>query len=258
MPAGLAQLKVMLYWNDPSAAPVATQALVNDLDLDVEPPSLPPVLPLILDTGYISVKNNAHNGVDHINNIEQVVINNPVNGNYTIRIKATNITQNPSQEYFVVYDFVPLQTKLTTPVGGEAYLHGENMIIQWDSYGVPANPFTLEFSSDNGANWSTLKNNIAADKRQYFYTTPDPNEWFVVPTVSTDQALVRISRNGTGLSSTSLPFVIHDTLTATLSAVQCEGYMSIDWNAIPGATGYEVMQLQGSEMVTVATVSQRR
>lgn len=255
VPAGLAELKVMLYWNDPSAAAIATQSLVNDLDLEVEPPSLPIVLPLINDTAFSQVKNNAHNGVDRINNIEQVVIKNPVAGNYTFRVKATNITQNPSQEYFMVYDFVPLETKLMTPVGGEAYLHGENVIIRWDSYGDPANTFHLEFSSDNGSNWSTLKNNIAAQKREYFYTVPDPNEWFVVPTVNTDQALVRISRNGTGFSSTSFPFVIHDTLVATLSAVQCEGYFSIDWNNIPGATGYEVMMLRGSEMVSVATVA---
>ncbi len=255
VPSGLAALKVMLYWNDPAAAAVASQTLVNDLDLEVVMPTSSTILPLILDTASSQIKNNAHNGVDNINNIEQVVINNPDPGTYTIRVKATNITQNPPQEYFIVYDFVPTYTKLTTPVGGEAYLQGENMIVQWDSYGDPANTFTLEFSSDNGSTWTTLRNNIPAYKRHYFFTSPDPNEWFVVPNVSTDQALMRITRNGTGYSSTSLPFVIHDTMNVTLSPVQCEGYISIDWASIPGATGYEVMMLQGSEMVTIASVS---
>ena len=34
VPASTAQLKVMLYWNDPAAAVFASQTLVNDLDLE--------------------------------------------------------------------------------------------------------------------------------------------------------------------------------------------------------------------------------
>ena len=254
VPAGLAELKIMLYWNDPAAALLASQTLVNDLDLEVVTPFSTTVLPLVLDTLLSNIKNSATNGVDHINNIEQVVIKNPVAGVYTIRVKATNITQNPLQEYFVVYDFVPLETKLVAPIGGESYLQGENMIIRWDSYGIPENTFTLEYSIDNGVNWSILKNNIEADKRGYFYNAPNPNEWFIVPPVTTDKALVRITRNGTGLFSTSLPFTICDTINVSLSAIQCEGYISIDWSSVTGATGYEVMMLQGDEMVKVATV----
>ncbi|HRE38059.1 MAG TPA: S8 family serine peptidase [Chitinophagaceae bacterium] len=254
-PSGLAEIKVMLYWNDPAAAAVASQTLVNNLDLEVVDPSSNIILPLILDTAYVNIKNNAVQGVDNINNIEQVVIKNPAPGNYIIRVKPTNITQNPSQEYFVVYDFVPVETKITTPVGGETFIHGENVVVRWDSYGDPQNQFTLEFSSDDGATWSTLKNNIASNRRDYFYTAPAPNEWFVVPQVTTDKARMRITRNSTTITHTTLPFVIHDTIAATLSAVQCEGYFSIDWNSIPGATGYEIFRLLGDEMVPVATVS---
>ncbi|MBL0130410.1 MAG: Ig-like domain-containing protein [Chitinophagaceae bacterium] len=243
----------MLYWNDPAAAVLASQTLVNDLDLEVVTPLPATILPLVLDTLPANIKNDATNGVDHINNIEQVVIKNPVAGNYTIRILPTNITQNSPQQYFIVYDFVPLETKLVAPIGGESYLHGENMIVRWDSYGDPENTFTLEFN--NGTGWSTLKNNIESNKRDYFYITPNPNEWFIAPQITTDQALLRISRNGTGLSSTSLPFIICDTINVSLSAIQCEDYFSIDWTPVTGATGYEVMMLQGDEMLHVATVA---
>jgi hypothetical protein len=255
VPAGTAELKVMLYWNDPPAAAVSTQTLVNNLDLQVDPPSGPTLLPFKLDTIAQFIKNVAYTGIDNINNIEQVGIKNPAAGAYTIRILPTSITQNPSQEYFIVYDIIPEEIKMITPFGGEAYQQGENVMARWDAYGDPQNPYTLEFSSNNGGSWTTLRSNIAADKRQYFYTTPDPNEWWIVPNVTTDQALMRISKNGTGLSHTTLPFVIHDTLFTSLSAVQCEGYMSIDWTAVPGAVGYEVMMLQGTEMITIATVS---
>lgn len=255
VPAGLSELKVMLYWNDPAAAPVSLQTLVNNLDLEVVTPSLSTISPLVLDTTFIGVKNSAVIGVDNINNIEQVVIKNPVSGNYNFRIKGTAINQNPSQEYFIVYDFVPIETKLTAPFGGETYLHGENMIVRWDSYGDPANTFTLEYSTNNGSSWNLLKNNIEADRRDYFYTAPNPNEWFVIPQVTTDVARVRITKNSTGQVSTSLPFVISDTITVSLSALQCEGYFSIDWTAEPAATGYEVMMLRGDEMVSVNVVS---
>ena len=254
VPAGTAELKVMLYWNDPAAAAVVSQTLVNNLDLQVITPSAATVLPFVLDTTAALVKNPAVTGVDNINNIEQVVIKNPAAGSYTIRIIPTAINVNPSQEYHVVYDLVPTETKLITPFGGETYQQGENVIVRWDAYGTPENEFTLEFSADNGTNWTVLKNNISADRRHYLYATPTV-EWWVVPAVTTDQALMRITRNGTGQVSTSLPFVIHDTLFTTLATNQCEGYMTINWTAVTGATGYEVMMLQGTEMVPVATVS---
>lgn len=255
VPAGTAELKVMLYWNDPPAAAVATQSLVNDLDLSLVTPASATVLPLVLDTLPANVKLIAVPGADHINNIEQVVIKNPASGNYTVHVKPTDINQNPSQDYVVVYDIIPVQLQLITPFGGEAYLQGENVMARWDAWGTPENDFTLEFRENPASPWTTLRSNISGDRRQYFYTAPDPNEWFLVPAVTTDEAQMRVTRNGTGLSSTSLPFVIHDTLFTTLAADQCPGYMTISWNAVPGATGYEVMMLQGMEMSTIATVS---
>src|SRR6185503_12033802 len=139
VPANTAQLKVMLYWNDPAAAVLATQTLVNDLDLEVRDPSSTLSLPYVLDTISTNVNNNATTGVDHINNIEQVVVTNPASGSFTLTVKGTSVTQNSPQEYFLVYDFVPVQTIITYPAGGEKLLPGESVTLQWDSYGDPAN-----------------------------------------------------------------------------------------------------------------------
>ena len=57
VPANTAQLKVTLYWNDPAAAVFASQALVNDLDLEITSPST--VFPYKLDTIPANVNNNA-------------------------------------------------------------------------------------------------------------------------------------------------------------------------------------------------------
>jgi hypothetical protein len=246
VPPNTAQLKVMLYWNDPAATVLAAHTLVNDLDLEVSDPSTSIILPRKLDTIPANITNIATTGADHINNIEQVTIANPASGNYTITIKGTAITQNPPQEYFVVYDAIPVQTTLTYPVGEESLFPGEALSLDWDSYGDPANTFTLQYSTDSGNNWIDINTSVVADARMFIWTAP---------MVTTDQALIRISRNGSALADTSFPFTILGIPTVSQSPTQCEGYISIDWTAVAGATDYEVMMLRGDEMVPVATTT---
>ncbi|TAL49465.1 MAG: T9SS type A sorting domain-containing protein [Chitinophagaceae bacterium] len=243
VPAGTAQLKVMLYWHDPAAALPASQTLVNDLDLDITSPGS--VLPWKLDTVPANVNNAATTAADHINNIEQVTIINPASGNHSVRIQGTSVPI-PSQEYFVVYDIIPTETKIVYPIGGEGLNPGETATIQWESYGDPANTFTVEYSVNNGGSWTTINNNVAANLRQL--------SW-VVPSVQTEQALVRVTRNGAGYISTSAAFTILGIPTLTLASTQCEGYFAINWTAVTGATDYEVFKLQGTEMVSVATTT---
>ena len=245
VPANTAQLKVTLYWNDPAAAVFASQTLVNDLDLEVTTPSSVTVLPYLLDTIPSNVKNNATQAADHINNIEQVVITNPANGSFTLTVKGTSVPSGP-QEYFLVYDIIPIETKLTYPIGKEAMNPGETETIQWESYGDPANTFTVEYSTDNGSGWTTISSSVAANVRRLDWT---------VPAVQTNQALIRVTRNGTGYSSTSQVFTILGVPDLSLAATQCPGYFSFNWTTVTGATDYEIFQLQGSEMVSVGTTA---
>ncbi|MHB9145966.1 MAG: S8 family serine peptidase [Symbiobacteriia bacterium] len=92
---GSVPLKATLVWSDYPGSTSAGQALVNDLDLTVTSP-----------TG------KAYNGndftspyndrVDHLNNVEQVIINNPEQGTYTFSVKGGNVPQGP-QPYALVY-----------------------------------------------------------------------------------------------------------------------------------------------------------
>ncbi len=249
VPANTAQLKVLLYWNDPAAAVMANKSLVNDLDLQVDS-SGTIILPLRLDTLPVFVNNSAIRNPDHYNNIEQVVIKNPAAGNYILKVLGTLIAQNPSQEYFLAYDIIPQSLVLTNPVGGERLVPfsvlPDPLYIQWDSYSDEVNNFTVEFSSDNGSNWSTLSNSIPAASRYYSWNLPN---------ITTDVARIRLSKNNTSFTQTSLPFVISGVPDVTLDPVQCEGYIRINWTAVAGATDYEVMMLQGDEMVPVTTTS---
>src|SRR5690606_6656260 len=101
--------------------------------------------------------------------------------------------------------------------------------------------------TDNSA-WTDIATNISADQRQYLWTIPD---------TTSNQARVRLIQNGTGIQSTSEPFIIVGVPLITVSpfANQCEGYFSFSWTAIPQATDYEVLMLRGEEMVPIATTT---
>lgn len=252
VPANTSQLKVLLYWQDPPAAVMATKALVNNLDLSVVGPG-GTVLPQVLDTLRTNLDVQATTGVDNKNNIEQVIINNPAAGSYAIHVNGTAVTQNPTQPYFVVYDFVPDNSLvLTNPVGGETFVPTvipaglDTVYIQWDYYGSSNNDFTIEYSANDGGSWTTLSNAVPSASRIYSWAVPD---------LTVEKARIRISKNGVGLTQTSLPFTISRQSTLSLDAVQCEGYIKLNWTAIAGATDYEVMMHQNGAMVPVATTT---
>ena len=244
VPANTAQLKVMLYWNDPAAAVFASKTLVNDLDLKVIGIASDTILPKLLDTIPANVNNVAGTGVDHINNIEQVVIDNPPAGNYKAFVNGTLVTQHSPQEYFVVYDVVPVSLKLTQPIGGERFKPGDSIYISWDAWGGPNNSFTVSYSTDNGVTW--IDTVVAADQRQM--------KWFV-PSVATNVAKVKIVRNSTTMSSTSAAFTILGIPGLSLSPIQCEGYISLNWTTVTSATDYEVMMLRSNDMVSIGTTT---
>lgn len=246
VPANTAQLKVMLYWNDPAGSTLASQNLVHNLDLKVTNPSSNVILPRILDPSTNKVDSTATTGVDNRNNMEQVVITNPGAGNYTISVKGTTVGQSPSQEYFVVYDIIPNSLTITNPVGGERLKDGDPIYISWDAFGNSASTFTVQYSGNNGGNWTTLSTVVAGTSQL---------AWPIPVGLRSDKVRVKVIQNSTGAQSISEPFTVIGVPTVTLSALQCEGYISLDWTAVTGATDYEVMVLKGNDMVPVATTA---
>ncbi len=118
--------------------------------------------------------------------------------------------------------------------------------IRWSAYGGEPNTFTLEFSSDGGVSWNTISNSIPATSRSYIWT---------VPSLVTNNALIRITRNAAGYSDISdYPFSIigQPVLTATNT---CPGYVFLNWNTITGADSYDIMKLSGDTMQVIANTT---
>lgn len=247
VPANTAQLKVMLYWNDPAGNTLASQSLIHNLDLKVTDPSSKDVLPRLLDPSIANVDNVAGTGVDNRNNMEQVVINNPASGTYNISVKGTTVGQAPSQEYFVVYDIIPNSITITNPIGGEWLKDGDPIYISWDAFGNSSSTFNVQYSGNNGANWANISNNLAAGTSQV--------AWSIPVGMRSDKVRVRVIQNSTGAQSVSEPFTVIGVPTVTLANLQCEGYIALEWTPVTGASDYEVMVLKGKDMVPVATTA---
>ena len=240
VPVGTTQIKVMLYWHDKEGSPLSSVALVNDLDLTVTD-GITTYLPLILNPGNVTAQ--ATQGIDHLNNIEQVTINNP-GSSITINLAGFNVPTGP-QEYFVTYEFVRDQIILEHPYGGERFSPGLEEIIKWTATDNSNNTFTLEYSLDDGVTWLLIDNNIAANQHRY--------RWFGIPNSPTNKGKVRVTRNAGGASATSpgnFTILSQPALTAT---VPCEGYVDLSWGAITSATDYEVLQLVNGEFASLGT-----
>lgn len=83
--AGAGQpLRVTLAWSDYPANPGAARTLVNDLDLEVRGPD-----------GKVLQGNHmlGSGGADRVNNVENVLIQTPAAGAYTVTVKAYNVPQ---------------------------------------------------------------------------------------------------------------------------------------------------------------------
>jgi hypothetical protein len=109
-------LHVTLAWTDPPAAANAAFAPINNLDLVVIPPDGNPAY---LGNDFASGESVRGGSPDSLNNLEQVIVNEPVAGLWTVRVAGTGVNVN-AQGYALVV------------TGGV----GEPCISDWDLNGV--------------------------------------------------------------------------------------------------------------------------
>ena len=245
VPPGLRRIKIMLYWADAAASSIAAAALVNDLDVKVATPAAATHRPLVLNPNPAAVSNPATEGFDHTNNIEQVVIDYPAAGVYSINVNGFSVPQGP-QEYVVTYEYQQQEVVVEYPAGGEKLVPGEMEIIRWSAYGNEANTFTIEYSQNNGTSWNIINNNVAADSMSY-------STW-QVPAAITSNALIRVSRNGTGLSGQSKEFTVLGEPNVAAANV-CEGAVLLTWPPVTGAEDYDILQLTADSMKVIANTT---
>ena len=246
VPAGVSQVKVMLYWHDKEAPAYPTKALINDLDLTLSTPSGTVLNPWVLNHDTLNVLDLPTRQVDTLNNIEQVTLDNPTSGSYTISINGSLIPEGP-QEFFITWDFITEDVDLTFPYGGEKLQPSKVELIQWDTDINNTQNFTIEYSVDGGNIWNLIDDNVDSKLRHYSWT---------VPNVTTEAGVVRISKNGNSQTSLNThPFIIFERPANLDTKAICEGFVELSWDAIADAETYEIFKHEGTEMVSLGTVN---
>ncbi len=230
IPANAVKLKVMLTWNDPAGATNADPALVNNLDLSVIstsgttlPWKLNPTTPAALAT----------RGLDVISNIEQVTIDNPAAGSYTLRVNGLSVPVGTSQEYSLTWSVSVPHIEIIYPNGGESFNPGSSEIITWDKAAVTGTQ-TVEYSLNNGTNWTTI-GTVAATVTRLAWT---------IPVANTSQALIRVT-SGSLTDVSDANFKILGTATGFAgNGNSCTaGNINFNWTATTNATHYDILML---------------
>lgn len=242
IPANTAQVKVMVYWTDPAATPMAARVLVNDLDASLKLANGNTFQPWVLDPTPVAANLNANavRARDSLNNAEQITLDFPNAGDFFVKVHGTSVAMGP-QKYYIVYSFIENAVEVTYPFGGEAIIAGSQTSIYWDASNGSTG-FTVEYSDNNGSTWSSI-GTAAAAARQI--------SWNVPSSLATDQALVRVTR-GTQSDVSNEPVVIIDRPNQ-LSVVQaCPDSFVVNWLPVAGAAEYEVYALGNKYMDSIA------
>ncbi len=251
VPQEIGKLKIMICWNDPAAAAFAEHSLVNDIDLEVYNPEDSLFQPWVLDTTPGHFQDLAVRGVDNINNIEQVTIDNPDAGNYRIKLKGTNVPSGP-QKVWVTYFMLKKEVCIiTNPMKGASYFPGEKKIpISYETNKDAhwGGGFLLKITYDGGETWQTLtSDNYNYGPSQLYYLESIPMG------IQTGKARIYVKFNHA--SDTSDYFSIMDIPANLRAEYSQNGNTSLVWDNIQGAIKYEVFKLGEKYMESIGTTT---
>jgi hypothetical protein len=247
IPNGVRRAKIMVYWADKEGSLIATYDLVNDLNCVVKDSSSNVYYPWLLDhsPNVAALSSPATTGIDSINNMEQIAIDNPQAGQYTLEIHGTVIPFG-AQKYYVAYEFLTDEVSVIYPAGGEGLIPGDFTRVYWDAFGG-SSTFHIEYSLDGGSTWSNIAANAPASARSQTWT---------VPNAISGQAMVRVSRDTlAGVSQAQFSIMDRPDNLDVETVCFTDTSFTIRWDSVPGATSYDVFLLGNKYMDSIATTS---
>ena len=223
IPVNIKEARIMLYWHDPEASTFSNKALVNNIDLKIIDPQGNTHFPWVLDAtnNSINLAMAATTGIDDVNNMEQVFIENPVAGNYTVEIFGKEIPfgQLP---YYLVWEFRTDGLELTFPIGGESFEPHSTIPITWD--GIPsADNISISVSTDGGNSFEYIAA-VPAVKNSF--------EW-VVPQKVSGEVFIKLVNNQTGKTAmNNSPFSIAPFPENLTVLEACPNFIKVGWDAV--------------------------
>lgn len=240
IPANTAQARFLVIWPDREASPAAARDLVNDLDMKVAFGGTN-YLPWVLNptANAASLNSNAVRARDSLNNIEQVTLDNPTAGAATLTVYGENVPTGGDQTFYVIAYYESNDLVVSYPVEGQGLPTGASEIIRFDAPQTTSH--TAEYSLDGGSTWINI--NTTATARQI--------SW-VIPNITNDDVYMRVR---SAFDTTMVgPLTIVQAPGQVNFLAACPDSVHIDWNDIPGVSGYVVYQLGTKYMDSIAYV----
>lgn len=245
VPEGIKKIKVTLVWNDPSAPVNSHVALINDVDMKIQQGSTE-WLPWVLDAtpGGDRLKIPATRGTDHLNNVEQITIEDHSPGLLTIVAHGYDIP-GANQDFYIVYQWERDHAFVwTSPVTGDNMPYdGETPgYFYWKST-LDQETGSLEYTIDNGNTWNVINDHVDLAKGYYrWQDTPDVNAVAQARMVTDSQLYL------TELFTISRPVSVSN-------GFNCGDSVMIQWTHAEGADAYKVYTFEVGEMKTVTTLT---
>lgn len=241
VPSGTSQLKVMIAWTDTVGKKIygyRESPLINDLDLHLSK-GQNTYLPWVLDV--YKPKLPAKKGIDSINNMEQVSIDNPEAGTYEITINPKTIVST-KQEYALVYWFEKGDLALNYPNGKDLFYPNESIVVRWENKNEQ--PIDLAISYDGGNSYKTLAKNLKGKEAKITIPKDAP---------ITKNAFIRVS-DGTNVDANDVPFsIIGVPNFLRLVSNSCNlNQIGLVWQKVQGIDSFQVLKAN----ITDATFSE--
>jgi hypothetical protein len=241
IPTNAINLKVTLVWTDPAANVSDYPALVNNLDLRLVDGATS-ILPWVLDasSNAADLSKPATRGVDNLNNVEQVTIENPASS-YLIEVEGALVAG--SQEFYIAWQYDLADSyEWDFPTGSDnmPYNGETGSYFRWSS--TKTGTGELSYSSDD-ANWTVLSNEIDLSTGYWRWNTP--------PLIN-DEVKARMVIGSETFETE--PFVVSVPQSASVG-FNCGDSLMLKWNPSPNAINYTVYNLGEEELEEYTTVN---
>ncbi|QHS55721.1 S8 family serine peptidase [Mucilaginibacter sp. 14171R-50] len=243
VPANCSLLKVSLVWNDAPAGLNAPYALINNLDLTVTTPGGTTLLPWSLSAFPLadSLLAPAKRQRDTLNNTEQVTLQDPQAGVYTITINGSRVPRGPQAFYVAYQTQLKNQFEWTEPSGSNEFLADEDNYLRWQStYGNATG--SLSVSYDHGTTWKALANSVTLKADNYQWATPN----------LFTQAMLKMRINNQ--DHISREFTISKPISLQVG-YNCANGTLLHWSPQLGATGYIIYNIKDNLLQKLTTAT---
>jgi hypothetical protein len=243
IPQNSKKAKFTLVWDDLPSTPGSTFALINNLEFIIKDENNNEYLPYILDPKNPEIE--ATKGLENLNNIKQIELENLQAGYYTIQIRGKEITEN-NQYFSIAYLIEPQNLfEWNYPAENDNFPYDGKTIspFKWHT-NISDQTGQLSISFDDGTTWEQLNDAINLNTSQFRYT---PN------TKNCSIAKLKMTINNTDFISPSFIISYDLNLNTTLA---CNNMTEITWDNYNSSNGYKIYEIKNNEMSYKETINQ--